>query len=110
MYAIEDDPNEAFPSKDTTNVQFKTGDPIIDDWEKKRAEGRFDEIDWDAGVDPDFLKRFKAYTKRSDEEQFPEIAASRLKAEPSKLPVPANESADFLSSLVGGFDDSYDKS
>lgn len=105
MYAIEEDPQEAFSHKDMEHVQFRTGDPVIDDWEKKLAEGRDSEINWDAGVDPDFLKRFKAFSRRTDETQSPELAEEKLREEAIKVPI--EDQADFLSSLVGGFSDDY---
>lgn len=107
MHVIERDPQEAFPKADMSNVQFRTNDDLINDWEKKLAENRDSEIDWDAGVDPEFLKRFKAFSKRSAEHQEPSLAESRLREEAESAKLPDRD--DFLASLVGGFTDTYDE-
>lgn len=104
MFAIEEDPQQAYPRGDMGNIQFRTGDPIIDEWEAKLAQGKDNEIDWDAGVDPDFLKRFKDYSKRVAERMSPALAEERLKKEAEQLP--KEERDDFLDSMVG-FDDDY---
>lgn len=105
MYAIEEDPQQAYPRGDMGNVQFRTGDPVIDEWEKKLAEGNDAEIDWDVGVDAAFLKRFKAYSKRVAESLAPSLVEARLREEGKTLP--PTEHDDFLASLVGGFSDDY---
>lgn len=103
MHRIEADPQEAYPQTDMANVQFRTGDPLLDDWEKKIADGRESEIDWDAGVDQTFLERFKSYSKQVAERQIPELAAERLREE-SKLT--EQEREEFRQSLTG-FNDDY---
>ena len=105
MYAIEEDPQQAYPRGDMGSVQFRTGDPVIDEWEKKLAEGRDSEIDWDVGVDPAFLQRFKAYSKRVAEAVVPSLAEARLREEAPEMP--KEEREEFLTSLVGGFTDDY---
>ena len=57
---IEHDPNAAFP-KDHEGVQYRTGDDLIDRWEKAIAEGRMSEINWDEDLDPEFLTRLRAF-------------------------------------------------
>lgn len=105
MYAIEEDPQQAYPHGDMANVQFRTGDPVIDKWEKQLAEGSDAAINWDEGVDPAFLSRFKAYSKRVAEALAPSLAEARLREEGKDLPPQDQE--DFLASLVGGFSDDY---
>lgn len=106
MYLIEEDPQQAYPRGDMANVQFRTGDPVIDEWEKRLAEGADpSEINWDTGVDPAFLTRFKEYSKRVAERMSPQLAEARLKAEAVQLPPVEHD--EFLESLVGGFTDDY---
>ncbi len=107
MYCIEEDPQEAYPRGDMKNIQFRTGDPVIDEWEKQLAEGKDpSKIDWDTGVDQDFLKRFKAYSKRIAERNDPALQEARLKEE-AVTQLPPVERDEFLQSLVGGFSDDY---
>lgn len=103
MFRIEEDPQQAYPQGDMGRIQFRTGDPLIDNWEKLLAEGKH--VNYDEGVDKDFLDRFKEYSKRVAERSSPALAEARLKAEAQSLPEP--EKDDFLASLVGGFDDDY---
>ena len=103
MFRIEEDPQQAYPQGDMGSIQFRTGDPLIDNWEKLLAEGK--QVNFDEGVDKDFLDRFKAYSKRIAERSSPALAEARLKEEAQSLPEP--EKDDFLASLVGGFDDDY---
>jgi hypothetical protein len=104
MYVIEEDPQQAYPRGDMGNIQFRTGDPIIDEWEKKLAEGKDpSEIDWDVGVEPSFLKRFKEYSKGVAERMSPALAEARLKQDATQLP--DDERDEFLNSLVGFTDD-----
>jgi hypothetical protein len=110
MYAIEEDPQEAYPNGDMSNIQFRTGDPVIDDWEKRLAGGEDpSKIDWDVGVDQDFLTRFKAYSRRVAGVQSPTLAEARLKEEAAieAQQLPPAEQEEFLQSLVGGFTDEY---
>lgn len=37
MYAIDENPVEALPRGDQNNVQFRTGDPVVDEWERRVA-------------------------------------------------------------------------
>jgi len=107
MYLIDEDPQQAYPRGDMGNIQFRTGDPIIDEWEKQLAEGKDpSQIDWDVGVDQDFLKRFKEYSKRVAERLDPALAEARLKEEVAPQ-LPPLERDEFLESLVGGFKDTY---
>lgn len=106
MYVIEEDPQQAYPRCDMANVRFRTDDDVINDWEKKLADGKDDTIDWDAGVDPTFLKRFKAYSRRVAEAQEPSLLEARLREE-GIAKLPNAEHDEFLASLVGGFTDDY---
>lgn len=105
MFLIEEDPQQAYPRGDMGNVQFRTGDEVIDTWEKQLAEGKDpSKIDWDTGVDPEFLKRFKEYSKRVAERMSPALQEARLKEEAStQLTEPERD--EFLESLVGFSDD-----
>jgi len=103
MYVIEEDPQQAYPRGDMGQVQFRTGDELIDKWEEKLAQGKDADIDWDEGVDPTFLKRFKEYSKRVAERMIPSLAEERVKQEAVELPT--EERDDFLDSLVGFSDD-----
>lgn len=108
MWAIEKDPQEAYPQKDMSNVQFRTGDALIDDWEKKLAEGKDDEINWDADVDSDFLKRFKAYSKRVAQRHFPKLREQETAAAQPQptTPEPEVDLSEVLKAM-DGFSDSY---
>lgn len=108
MYLIEEDPQQAYPKGDMGNIQFRTGDPVIDKWEKQLAENKDSEINWDEGVDPVFLEKFKEYSRRVAEKLSPALAEKRLKEEGLKQ-IPPEEQDEFLASLVGGFDDDYTK-
>lgn len=108
MYLIEEDPQQAYPRGDMANIQFRTGDPVIDEWEKRLAEGADpSEINWDTGVDPEFLKRFKEYSKRVAERMSPQLVEARLKEE-GVSQLPPVEHDEFLESLVG-FSDDYER-
>lgn len=101
MYAIEEDPQEAYPQKDLSNFQFRTGDPVIDKWEADLAAGKdVQSIDWDAGVNPEFLAKLKEYSKRKYEQK---TGATR------KVEAPPDMKVEDLQSLVGGFSDDYTK-
>lgn len=105
MYLIEEDPQQAYPRGDMGSVQFRTGDKIIDDWEKQLAEGKDpSQIDWDTGVDKEFLKRFKEYSKRVAERLDPALQEARLKEE-ATTQLPPVERDEFLETLVGFSDD-----
>jgi hypothetical protein len=105
MELIEEDPQQAYPRGDMGSIQFRTGDPIIDDWEKQLAEGKDpSKINWDTGVDPEFLERFKKYSKRVAERMDPALAEARLR-ETADVQLPPPERDEFLDSLVGFSDD-----
>lgn len=104
MYAIDEDPAYAVPKG--ANVQFRTGDKLIDKWEEQLAAGVDPtKIDWDEGVDADFVARMKSYSKRVAETHIPGINGP---------PQPSPEMKDvdlseLMSGLVGGFSDDYSK-
>lgn len=105
MYQIEEDPQRAYP-KEKGNIQFRTGDALIDKWETQLAEGKTD-INFDEGVDKTFLDRFKEYSREVAARHMPELAAARMREVVEKLPVAKEVKDDFLATLVGGFDDDY---
>jgi len=39
MHAIEENPIEAVPREQQDTVQFRTGDPVVDKWERQIAGG-----------------------------------------------------------------------
>lgn len=107
MFLIEEDPQQAYPRGDMGNVQFRTGDTVIDDWEKQLAEGKDpSQIDWDVGVDKEFLERFKKYSKRVAERLDPALHQKRL-LEEANTQLPPPERDEFAESLIGGFSDDY---
>lgn len=105
MFLIEEDPQQAYPKGDMSNIQFRTGDEVIDGWEKQLADGKdVSEINWDVGVDPEFLTRFKAYSKRVAERLDPALHEARVKEE-AATQLPPTERDEFLETLVGFSDD-----
>lgn len=109
MFMIEENPQHAYPRGDMGKVQFRTGDPIVDEWEQKIADGvPVEKINFDTGVDPTFLARFKDYSKRLAERMSPALQEARLRAE-ATTELPPEDQAAFLADLAGsmGFTDDY---
>lgn len=110
MFQIEEDPQQAYPRGDMGNIQFRTGDDVIDNWEKQLADGKDpSEINWDVGVDQEFLTRFKEYSKRVAERMDPALHERRVQQQAAEqsAQLPPAEHDEFLESLVGGFSDDY---
>jgi hypothetical protein len=108
MHLIEIDPQEAYPRRDMGAVQFRTGDKLIDKWEAKLAKGQ--EIDWDEGVDPTFLERFKTFSKKRAKQLAPALVKDEIKAEVQTSSEFADDKdrEEFLNSLLSeGFHDDY---
>ncbi len=115
MEWIESDPMQAF-ANNAEGVQFRTGDDVIDKWEEQIAAG--ETPDFDDGVDPEFLERFKRYSEQTAQQAYPELikvpetSDSADGEEALTEPVSEDENLDDLFDDlddVGGFEDSYDE-
>lgn len=103
MHLIEEDPQAAYPRTASGDIQFRTGDPVIDKWEEQLAKNEDAKIDWDAGVDPVFLEKFKRHSKKVAQRFLPQDVSKRETISPQQPP-PEIDLSD-----LGGFDDDYSK-
>lgn len=105
MHLIELDPSQAYPRGQEGNVAYLTGDTVVDQWERLRAEGK--DADYDAGVDAAVLERVKAYSRRVAQQHYPVLAETQPDG-PEKVDL-SDVMPDAVEDAMRGFSDDYSK-
>jgi hypothetical protein len=99
MEWIETDPMQAY-AHGGEGVQFRTGDAVVDEWEAQIAQG--ETPDFEKHVDPEFLERFKRFSKATAQAAHPWLATKESSEEEATVEEEEDLDPD------GGFGDSYE--